>query len=209
MTTERKLRAGVLAGLVGLTAAGGGCSHFDNTEKGVGLGALAGAGVGTAIGAATGNPKTGAVVGGLLGAGAGGAIGNSMDRADQQKREERQTAVAVAQASAQANQRLLGLNEVVQMVQEGQDEQVIINQIRSSGSTFQLSPGDLSFLKTNNVPPRVVIEMQNARPAPVVYDRRPRTVVVREAPTVVYQEPAYIYGPPPPVFVGGYYHRRW
>jgi hypothetical protein len=215
MTTERTLRAGVLAGLVGLTAASGGCSHFDNTEKGVGLGALAGAGAGTLIGAATGNPKTGAVVGGLLGAGAGGAIGNGMDRADQQKREERQASVAVAQAQAvqaQANQQRMGIIDVVQMAQAGHDEQVIVNQIRNTGSTFQLSPNDLDFLKQNNVPPGVIVAMQNARPAPVVYGGRPRTVVVREEPTVIYREPppVVVYGPPPPVFVGGmYYHRRW
>ena len=55
-----------------LTFASTGSTALSNTEKGIGLGGLIGAGVGTAVGAASGNPRTGAVVGGLLGAGAGG-----------------------------------------------------------------------------------------------------------------------------------------
>lgn len=219
MRAGRTVRGGVLAGLVALAAASGGCSTMDNTTKGVGLGAVGGAGLGTLIGAATGNPKTGAVVGGLVGAAGGGAIGNAIDRDDQHKREERQTAVAVAQAQAaeaQAAQQRMGLSDVVRMAQAGHDEQVIINQIKNSGSTFQLSAADLDFLKVNNVPPRVIVEMQNARAAPAaVYTRRPRTVVVQEPQTVIYREPppVILYGPPPPpppvIYAGGHFHGRW
>jgi hypothetical protein len=97
----------------------------------------------------------------------------------------------------------MGITDVIQMVQSGHEEQVIINQIRSTGSTFQLSGGDLDFLKQNNVPARVIIEMQNAKPLAVVGS--PRPVVVRE-PAVIYERPApvYVVGPRP-VFVGGYY----
>jgi hypothetical protein len=111
--------------------------------------------------------------------------------------------VAIAQAQAQQGQKM-GMMDVVQMVQAGHDPQVIINQIRATGSTFQLSQADLDYLKAYNVPPTVIIEMQNARPAPVVV-RQPRPVVVEQAPTTVIYERPY-YGPP--VFVGGYY-RRW
>lgn len=212
MTTQRTGRATVLVGLVALSAAAGGCSTLDNTTKGAGIGAVGGAGLGTLVGAATGNPKTGAVVGGLLGTAGGAAIGNAMDREDRDKREERQASVAIAQAQAtqaQAQQQRLGIIDVVQMAQAGHDPQVIINQIRNTGSTFQLSPNDLDFLKKNNVPPAVIVEMQTARAAPpVVYAGRPRTVVVREEPTVIYREPAYVYDPPPPVFVGGMYYRH-
>lgn len=128
-----------------------------------------------------------------------------MDREDREKREVRQASVAVAQAQQQR----MGTTDVIQMVQAGHDEQVIINQIRNTGSSFQLSPADLDFLKQNNVPSRVIVEMQNARPT-AVYPGRPRTVVVREEPTVIYREPPVImYGPPPPVYVGGGYYRRW
>ena len=190
--------------LAALSAGAGGCSTMNNTEKGVGLGGLVGAGLGTAVGAATGNPKTGAVVGGLVGAGTGGLIGNSVDREDAQKKEVIQ---ATAAANAAAAQRL-GLTDVIGMVQQGHDEQVIINQIRNTGSTYSLTPGDLDFLRQNNVPSRVIIEMQNARPIAV----RTRPVYVREQPTIIYQEPPPVVFvrprpcPPPGLFIHGHFH---
>lgn len=204
MTPARPSRTATLVLLAGLSAGAGGCSTMNNTEKGVGIGGLVGAGLGTAVGAATGNPKTGAVVGGLVGAGVGGAVGNDVDRQDQQKKEIIQ---ATAAANAAAAQRL-GLTDVIHMVQQGHDEQVIINQIRNTGSTFTLTPSDLDFLRQNNVPSRVIIEMQNARPLAV----RTRPVYVREQPTVIYQEPPPVvfvrpYCPPPPP-PGLYIHGR-
>ena len=198
----------LVLGLAVFGLASGGCSSMNNTEKGVGIGGALGGGRGLAIGAATGNPKTGAAVGGLLGAGLGGIVGSEKDREVQEKRDLQQ---ASAIATAHAQQRM-GLTDVVQMVQNGHDEQVIINQIRSTSSTFQLSPSDLDFLKTNNVPTRVIVEMQNAKAAPVVVQPS-RPVVVREQPTVIYREPppVVIYQrrppPPPPGFVIGY--RSW
>ena len=206
MRTARLTRGGILlAGLI-FAAGSGGCSTMNNAEKGVGIGGLVGAGLGTAVGAATGNPKTGAVVGGLVGAGVGGAVGNDIDRQDQERREVRQANVAIAQAQAGPR---MGMMDVVGMVQAGHDPQVIVNQIRATRSTFQLSAADLDYLKTYNVPPAVIIEMQTARPRPVVM-RQPRTVVVEDG-SVVYERPVYVVpGPPPPVFIGGgYYHHRW
>src|SRR5437762_3504964 len=156
----------------GASVAATGCSTMSNTEKGVGLGGLIGAGAGTAIGAATGNPKTGAVVGGLLGAGVGGAVGADADR--EERRERRQAAVAQAQAAAAANPPL-GMMDVVRMTQEGVDPNVIINQVHNTGSTFSLSSEDLKYLTQCNVDPRVIQAMQAARPRAVV-TRVPRTV---------------------------------
>jgi hypothetical protein len=166
-----------------------GCSTLSNTEKGVGLGGLIGAGAGTALGAATGNPKTGAVVGGLLGAGVGGAVGADADR--EERREQRQAAVAQAAATARANPPL-GMTDVVRMTRDGVDPNVIINQINNSGSTFNLSNGDVEYLTQCSVDPRVIQAMQTARPA-VVVDRGPRAVVVREPGPVVYVAPRPYY----------------
>ena len=97
------------------------------------------------------------------------------------------------------------MTDVVLMVQQGHDERVIITQIRNSGSTFNLTAADLDFLRTNNVPSAVILEMQNARPLPA----RVRPVVVHEQPTVIYQEPSVVYvrpAPPPP---GVWVHGRW
>jgi hypothetical protein len=202
MTFQRTAMAAIL---VAAAASAGGCSSMNNTEKGAGIGGLIGAGAGTAIGAATGNPKTGAVVGGLLGAGVGGAVGNQKDNEIQERREIQQ---ANAVANAQAQQRM-GITDVIHMVQQGHDEQVIINQIRSTGSTFQLSANDLDFLKQNGVPPRVIVEMQSARAPVMVAPARP--VVIHDSPTVIYRDPPpvviYRRPPPPPGFYFGY--RGW
>lgn len=197
MRSERVTRYGVLlAGLV-FAAGSGGCSTMNNTEKGAGIGGALGAGTGLAIGAATGNPKTGALVGGLLGGGVGAAIGNDADRQEKERREIRQTNAAIAAANAQQK---MGMMDVVRMVQAGHSDAVIVNEIRNTGSTFQLSPADLDYLKSCNVPDSVIIAMQNARPQPVVV--RPRPVVVHEQPAVIYERPAPVYVVPagPPAF---------
>jgi hypothetical protein len=207
VTITRPPRTAILLLLAGLSTGAGGCSTMNNTEKGVGLGGLVGAGLGTAVGAATGNPKTGAVVGGLVGAGTGGVIGNSIDREDQQKREVIQATAAANAANAAAAQRM-GITDVIHMAQQGHDEQVIINQIRNTGSTYTLTPSDLDFLRQNNVPSRVILEMQNARPLAV----GPRPVYVRQAPAVIYHEPAPVVFvrprpcPPPGLFIHGHFH---
>ena len=191
---------------VGLATGLTGCETMSNTTKGTGIGTAIGAGLGTAVGAATGNPKPGAVVGGLLGAGTGAAIGNEMDRDDREKSEIRQTQAAVAQAEAQAQAGRLGMIDVVQLCQQGQSETVVINQIHSTGSTFQLSNTDLAYLKSCSVPDGVIVAMQNSRPRPtVVAPGRPQTVIVREAPPVIIADPYW--GPPPPAF-GVTYIRR-
>jgi hypothetical protein len=189
--------------LVVLAAAGSllttGCSTMDNTEKGVGLGGLIGAGAGTAIGAATGSPKTGAVVGGLLGAGVGGAIGADADREEQKEVRQAQAAAAAANARPQ-----LGMTDVVRMTQQGVDPNVIINQLRNTGSTFNLSNGDVEYLTQCNVNPQVIATMQAARPGTVI---RGRPVIVQDPPPVVeVVRPVYV--APAPVVGFGYY-RRW
>jgi surface antigen len=178
---------------------------MSNTEKGMGLGGLIGAGAGTAIGAATGNPRTGALVGGLLGAGVGGAVGADADR--EELREARDAAIAQAAATAQANPPL-GMMDVVEMSQQGVDADVIINQIHNSGSTFNLSRTDIQYLTQCQVDPRVIRAMQMAQARPAVVAGPPRTVVVHEPPPV-FIAPAPIYPiymrPPPPAF-GFHYH---
>jgi outer membrane lipoprotein SlyB len=190
MTTRRIV---LLIGTV-LAVAPVGCSHMNQTEKGVLGGGAIGAGVGTLIGHATGNPKTGAVVGGLLGAGVGGAIGNESDRKDEEAKEVRQAAAQHAYADAQPNR----VSEIIQLTNSGQDEVVILNHIRNNRMTFHLSVDDLNLLKANNVSPRVIAAMQNgAGEVPARVSTRP--IVVREQ--VVVREPVYV-TPPPPVFYG-------
>jgi len=194
-------------GLLGLFACcGTGCSTMNNTEKGALGGGAIGAGLGTLVGAATGNPKTGAMVGGLVGAGVGGIVGNEEDKKD--RRDAREQHVAVTQAYS--NDQPQRMNEVIELARSGQSEQVIINHIRANQMTFVLSSADLNALKSNGVPDRVIVEMQSQRAA-VGPPRR----VIREQ--VIVREPVFVDDPfcvrpvyvvPPPVVGVGFHYRR-
>ena len=59
------------------------CGNMNNTTKGAGIGAAAGAGLGAIIGAIAGNGKgaaIGAAIGGVVGTGTGAIIGRKMDK---------------------------------------------------------------------------------------------------------------------------------
>jgi hypothetical protein len=86
------------------------------------------------------------------------------------------------------------------MVQGQVSDAVIVGQIRSTGSSYNLSPSDIQWLKSNGVSDGVIIEMQQSRQRPVVYGR--------QRPVYVVEEPVYV-GPPPVVGVGFGYGRRW
>lgn len=179
-----------ITGVVLAALMNGGCEHMSNTAKG----GLIGGGVGAGLGAAAGGGK-GALIGGLIGTGVGGLVGNDMDQQEKRHTENR---LAVAEANAAANTlpppasvSPLGMADVIQMSREGMSDSMIINQIRSTGSTFQLSVEDLRMLQANTVSPRVIEEMQM---------RRPATRVIRE-PHVIYHEspaPVYVYPSPRP-----------
>lgn len=210
-TTCRAAWAVVCLGSLGLASAG--CQHLSYTEKGAGIGGALGAGAGLAIGAATGNPRTGAAIGGLLGAGTGALIGSEKD---EQVRRERDVIQAQAQATAaaQARQQRLGIADVIRLSQSGLEDQLIINQIHNSGSTFDLTPSDLEMLKNSGVSANVIAAMQAARPVSPITNR----VVVRNPPpavtTVIYEEaPPVVVRPvfvgPPPLIHGTVIYRRW
>lgn len=156
-----------------------GCDSLNHTENG----ALAGGGIGAATGAiighATGHTAGGALIGAGVGALAGGLIGHAED-----KSEQRATAAAAASARGP-----LGLTDVATMSQQHISDDVIIAQIRSTGSVYRLSPSDIYWLKQNGVSDAVVNEMQ------ATATRYPQRVYT-EAP--VYAQPVYVYEPPPP-----------
>jgi uncharacterized protein YcfJ len=210
MRTGNLPRLGVLGALVAVALGATGCEHMNNTEKGAGIGGALGAGAGLAVGAATGNPRTGAAVGGLLGAGTGALIGNDVDRQEKRDRDYQQ---AVATAQVQAQQQRMGVFDVIHMSQQGHADQVIINQIRTTGSTFQLTASDLDNLKANGVSNPVIAEMQAARPASRIV-----APVAPSATTVIYETPPYpapvyapavVVAPRPYYYWGGGYYRRW
>ena len=184
MVAKKLLTAGSLLALVCLAT---GCESLSNTAKG----GLIGGGAGAGLGAIAGGGK-GALIGGLIGTGVGGLIGNDVD---QQEKHQAQDRLAVAEARSARPP--LGMSDVIQLTRDSINETVIINQIRSTGSTFQLSTEDIRTLSANNVSPNVIAEMQNRPPVARVIYRRP------PPPVVYYEQP-----PPPVIYYGGGY-RRW
>jgi hypothetical protein len=167
-----------LIGLALITVTG--CSSMNHTERGAITGGAVGGILGTGIGAATGHPGIGAAIGAGTGALAGGLIGKHEDRA-----EER------AQAAWAARQ--MSLNNVVEMAQSQVSDDIIINQICSTGSVFQLASQDVIYLRQQGVSERVIAAMQAPRGRVLIggrYVHAPGNVVIVEPP------------PPPPVRVG-------
>jgi outer membrane lipoprotein SlyB len=162
---------------------GGGCESMNNTDKGV----LAGGGLGAVAGALAGGPRhagAGALVGGAIGAVAGGLTGHAIDNSEKK---------AAAREAALRNPPL-SLEDVAKLTASGASDEVIINQIRSTGSVYHLAAEHIIWLQNNGVREPVIKEMQAtaARPPRVVYTAVP-------AQPVYVVEPA---PPPPPVGVG-------
>ncbi len=204
-------RLGVLGILLSASLTGSGCATMNNTERGAVGGGVFGTAAGTAIGAATGRPLLGAGLGAAVGTATGALIGNEADKEDNRKRE---IAQAAALADAQAQQQRMGIADVIGLSQAGHSDQVIINQIRTTRSTFQLTPSDLDMLKNAGVSQRVIAEMQASRPAlapaRVVVRDQPSTVIYESVPgpVVVRPAPVYVVGPPRPYYYGAVYIRR-
>jgi uncharacterized protein YcfJ len=174
----------LLASTVAAVCLTSGCESMSNTAGGGLLGGAAGAG----IGAAAGGGK-GALAGGLIGMLFGGLIGNDIDQ-----KEKRQKEAELAAAQARPVAPPLGITDIMQMTRSGMSEAIIINQIRATNSTYQLSTEDIHMLQTNGVSQNVIIEMQNHPPVVRVVQQ---PVYVRPAPTVYYVQPA----PPPPAVI--------
>lgn len=176
-----------------------GCSSMNHTEKGAVVGGALGTGVGAIAGAACRNPLAGAAIGAGAGALGGALVGNSVDKQEAKAKDQ-----VIAAAHAQEQKQNLGITDVGSMAQQHISDEVIIQQIRTAGTSYHLSASDIQYLKGNGVSDAVVMEMQaTANRAPRrVYSAQP---VYAPPPAVYVVEPA----PPPPVIgVGfGYSHR--
>lgn len=172
-TRSRLFRLLILPALLPLFPALG-CGTT-NTERGL----SGGAGVGAVLGALAGGPRH-ALGGALIGAGAGAAVGGLAGAAADNS--ERKTAARVAAARA------LQLQDVVKMTQSGLSEDLVIGQIRSSGSVFALRTDDILYLKNNGVGEPVIRYMQ--------------ATGTRMVPVYGAVQPVYVVEPPPPVGFG-------
>lgn len=179
-------RAVAPAGLsVALTV---GCASMTPTEQGILGGAGIGGVTGAVVGHALGNTAAGAAIGAGVGGLSGGLVGNAVEKSEQ--RQEARLAAATAPRGP------LGLTDVAQMAQQRISDEVIISQIRTTGSVYQLSPTDIVWLKQNGVSDAVVQEMQATAVRPRRYAAAPVYAVPAYTPVYVVEPP------PPPVAVG-------
>ncbi len=162
-----------------------GCSSMNHTQagavNGTGIGALAGA----IVGSHSGNTGAGALIGAATGGIAGTLVGNAEDA-----RVERD--VAVAQANHERKARAAIRNsDVIQMSHSGVSDSVIMGSIRSRGGAFDLSPSTIIGLKQQGISDPLIEFMQQhnfvSDSGPVVVQSKPATVV--SSPSVVYVAP--------------------
>lgn len=158
---------------------GPGCQSLSPTENGALAGTGLGAASGAIIGSAVGRAGPGAVIGGAL-----GMLGGALTGAGIESSERRQ---AARLAAAQAARPPLSMQEVVQLTQSGMSDGVIIEQIRTTGSSYRLSANDLLYLQNSGVREPVIKEMQAT-----VY-RTPRRVY--SATTAIVEQPVYVVEP--------------
>jgi outer membrane protein OmpA-like peptidoglycan-associated protein len=79
-TNKLKITALSLVAVLGVTSILPACSSLSKTQKGTGIGAVAGGTIGAIIGKKVGNTAAGAIIGGAIGGTAGAYIGRNMDR---------------------------------------------------------------------------------------------------------------------------------
>ena len=175
---------------VSAVASSNGCSSLNHQENGAIEGGLIGAGIGALAGGRK-HALVGAAAGGAIGTGVGAIAGANADA-----EEKRQKEAAVAAAAPVRGP--VTLDDIIKMSASGVSDMVIINQIRSSGTRYNLDGATIIMLQQNGVKDSVITEMQNTR-------YRGRPFVVSDGP-VIYERPVYV-APPPTVGIGFGYTR--
>lgn len=171
-------------GVMTLSLFGVGCAGMNHTEKGLLAGGLVGGVAGGVIGHALGNTAAGAVIGTGVGAIAGGAAGSHKD--EKEHIQHVQTAQALRGGP-------LSLEKVAEMSRSGVGDGVIVEQIRLTGSRYNLTPDQIVWLKQSGVSDTVIHSMQSTG-----YGGGRRVVYEAAPPPVVVTQPVYIVEPPPP-----------
>ncbi len=167
-----------------------------HTANGSAIGGLTGAAMGALAGSNRGKALEGAAIGAATGGALGGLLGNQVDQAEVRDASNRQAAYQEATSCA------VSLQNVVDMVNGGLGESVIIEQVRTNGVLQPLGVNDLVYLKQRGVSDAIINAMQAAT---VV---TPNTVVPPShiSPTVVQDHWVEV---PPPVYYAPPPYYRW
>lgn len=131
-----------------------GCESMGpDTKTGLGVGALAGSVLGGVVGHQTGHGVEGALIGGAVGAGAGALIGSGMD--DRNKAREQQAVVA--------NPAHLPITKIIEMANKGMPDDIIIDEMRSTNSVYDIDTTAIQYLKDNKVSEKVISYMVSTK----------------------------------------------
>jgi uncharacterized protein YcfJ len=134
---------------------------MNNTQKGAVAGTAGGAALGAIVGKQLGNTGAGAAIGAISGLAAGGLIGNAEDEKEQRDNAQRQVAYEQNLRARQA--RAVTNSDIVNMAQNGVDDSIICNEIRTRGGNFDTSPQAIIYLQRAGVDSTVIQAMQNSR----------------------------------------------
>jgi len=150
----RKTLAGLL--VCSITAIACGCQSSPNrAPEGAVIGGVLGAGLGAIIGNQSKDRDQGRTEGALIG-GAVGALGGALAGSQVQKQAQ-----PGQQQQAQANNpNQMSVAQVVDLTRQGVHEDVIADRVRMSGSRFNLSQGDIDYLRSQGVTQKVINAMQ-------------------------------------------------
>lgn len=120
-----------------------GCESMGPKAKtGAVAGGVIGAIGGGVIGHQMGSGVAGAAIGATVGAVAGGLIGDQLDKADQK--------------AAETNPNHLPVSKIVDMAAKGTPDDVIISDIKSTNSKYELTAEMIDYLKKNKVSDKVI-----------------------------------------------------
>ena len=156
-----------LAVLAAVLIAAPGCAGPNARSTGT-FGAIAGGATGAAIGAASGNPGKGLVVGAVAGGLGGSAIGRAADIEDQKRAAIAQASYeqTIAHQHAVAASQVISTHDLITMTHNGVSEDVIRTMLLQRGTSVDLSPAGVIYLKQQGVADAVILAAQNASTQP-------------------------------------------
>lgn len=131
------------------------CHSCSKAGEGAAIGTLVGVGAGALVAGGEG-----AIIGGAVGAASGAIIGSALDDSDRDNLEQ-QSPDTMKKIDEQHK---LSTQDIINMTNAGLSDEVIINQIKSTKSTFSLSSQDIIKLKQNGVSEKVINAMIKAKP---------------------------------------------
>jgi len=135
-----------------------GCEN--NTQNGALIGGLGGAAIGGGIGSVShGRAGEGALIGAAVGAIGGALVGNKMDKSEA-KREPAYASSRYESRASQGEYRSVARQDVVDWSNRGVRDDIIIDRIERSGSSFSLTAADENRLRDDGVSEPVIQSMR-------------------------------------------------